>query len=105
MDEVRRQVGSDELAGRRWALVPARVGPGLDLVAEGTALRAHAVRAAVLVRTRETLAFTHVADGARDLPAAAAALERLARAAQAVLDAGGALEAVDDGFLVVGYPA
>ena len=101
--EVARQVRPAELGDRRWALARARVGPAVDLVADGSALRVHAVGGGELVRTTEALAFSHAADGARDLPSAAAALLRLARVAGAMAAAGGVLRSVDDGLLLVGY--
>lgn len=103
LEVLSAQVSSAELGDRRWGLVRARVGPGLDLVADGTALRVHALSDGVLVRTAEPLAFRYGADDARTLPAAAAAYERLAVAADAMSAAGGRLVAVDDGFMLVGY--
>lgn len=101
--EVARQVGAAELGNRPWGLARGRVGPAVDLVAAGSALRVHALHRGVLVRFTETLAFLHGADGASNLSAAAAAYERLARAAEAMAAAGGYLVAVDDGFLLVRY--
>jgi hypothetical protein len=104
LDELRRQLRPAELGRRRWGIAPARVGPSLDLVAEGSALRIHAVHDGALVRTVETLTFQHAADGATTLLAAAAAYERLARAAEAMDVAGGHLLSVDDGRLYISYP-
>ncbi|MGY1728796.1 hypothetical protein ACI79J_17660 [Geodermatophilus sp. SYSU D01062] len=101
--ELSRQVPPAELGSRRWAVVSARVGPGRDLVAEGSALRVHAVVGGVLVRTVESLTFRHAADRAATLPDAAAAYERLARAAGAMAAAGGRLTETDDGLLHVRY--
>lgn len=101
--ELTRQLAATELGHRRWALASARVGVGFDLVADGSALRAHAVVAGVLMRTREVLTFQHAADGARTLRQAAAAYERLAVAAAAMAAAGGRLSGADDGFLHVEY--
>ncbi|MGY1730578.1 hypothetical protein ACI798_03585 [Geodermatophilus sp. SYSU D01045] len=101
--ELARQVSPTELGSRRWAVVAARVGPGRDLVAEGSALRVHAVAGGVLVRTVESLTFRHAADRAATLLDAAAAYERLARAAEAMAAAGGRLAETDDGLLHVRY--
>jgi hypothetical protein len=91
------------LGHRLWGLAPARVGPSVDLVADGSALRVHALHDGALVRTQEALAFQHAADGAATLLAAAAAYERLARAADAMVTAGGRLLSVDDGRLFISY--
>jgi hypothetical protein len=91
------------LGGRRWGVALARVGPTADLVADGSALRVHAVEDGVLVRTVESLTFLHGADRAATLPSAAAAYRRLASAAEAMLGVGGRLADVDDGFLHVAY--
>ncbi len=101
--ELARQVGAAEAGARRWAVVPARVGPVHDLVAEGGALRAHGVVDGALVRTVEALTFRHAADRAATLADAAAAYERLARAATAMAAAGGRLAESDDGLLYVRY--
>lgn len=101
--ETTRQVTSTVLASGRWGVAPARVGPSVDLVAHGSALRLHAVRAGALVRTHEALTFQHAADGAATLLEAAAAYERIARAADAMAAAGGRLVAADDGLLHIGY--
>ncbi|MGY5889410.1 hypothetical protein ACJTOJ_16940 [Geodermatophilus arenarius] len=101
--ELTRQVPAAEFGSRRWAVVAARVGPGRDLVAEGSALRVHAVAGGVLVRTVESLTFRHAADRAATLPDAAAAYERLAKAAEAMAAAGGRLTETDDGLLHVRY--
>jgi hypothetical protein len=61
------------------------------------------VRGGALVRTCEVLTFPHTADGAGTLLEAAAAYERLARAADAMAAAGGRLVSADDGFLHVDY--
>ena len=63
----------------RWGVAHAQVGPNLDLVAVGGALRVHAVRDGALVRTCETLLLSHAADRAEHLLQAAAAYEALAR--------------------------
>ena len=91
------------LTGRRWGVALARVGPTADLVADGSALRVHAVKDGVLVRTLEPLTFQHGADRAASLPSAAAAYRRLASVAEAMQGAGGRLSCVDDGFLHVTY--
>ena len=101
--ELAPQVSAGDLGRRRWAVAPARVGPGVDLVAHGSALRVHAVEDGALVRTVEALTFRHAADRAATLPDAAAAYERLARATEAMAAAGGRLTGVDDGLLHVGY--
>ncbi len=98
-----RQVTSTGLGQRLWALAAARIGPSFDLVADGSALRLHTVHDGALVRTQETLTFQHAADGAGTLPQAAAAYERLARAADAMATAGGRLIGADDGLLHVAY--
>ena len=101
--ELGRQVSAAEAGARRWAVVPARVGPGRDLVAEGSALRVHAVADGALVRTVEALTFRHAADRAATPADAAAAYERLARAAAAMAALGGRLTDSDDGLLHVRY--
>ncbi|SNS09284.1 hypothetical protein SAMN04488107_1320 [Geodermatophilus saharensis] len=103
MVEPARQVPAAQAGTRRWALVAARVGPARDVVAEGSAMRVHAVTDGALVRTVEALAFGHATDGAVTLADAAAAYERLARAAEAMAAAGGRLTESDDGLLVVRY--
>lgn len=102
--QVRAQIGPAEAGDRRWALVSARVGPAMDLVAEHSRLRHHAVVDGVVLRTVETLGYRHTADGVMSLPVASAAYRRLAAAAMAMHRAGGRLTAVDDGFVIVGYP-
>ena len=102
--EVLRQVAPTGLVSRLWGIAPARVGPALDLVAHGSALRLHAVQDGVLVRTYESLPFQHGADGASTLLQAAAAYNRLAWAADAMSAAGGRLVDADDGFLHISYP-
>ena len=89
--------------GRPWAVAAARVGPSYDLVADGSALRVHAVEDGRLVRTREALSFLHGADRATTLLAAAAAYRRLADATDRMAALGGRLEAVDDGLVHVAY--
>lgn len=101
--EVARQVTPTGLAPRRWGLAAARVGRNYDLVADGSALRLHAVQDGALVRTHETLMFQHAADGATSLLQAAVAYERLARAADAMAAAGGWLVSADDGLLHIDY--
>lgn len=91
------------LVHRLWGLAPARVGRSFDLVADGSALRLHAVKDGALVRTQEALVFQHAADGAVALAQAAAAYRRLAAVADAMSAAGGALISADDGLLQVGY--
>jgi hypothetical protein len=103
LEEVTRQLLPTGLGRRLWGLAPARVGPSVDLVADGSALRLHAVCDGALVRTQEALAFQHAADGATTLLAAAAAYERIARAAEAMVTAGGRLLSVDDGRLFISY--
>ncbi len=103
LGEVDRQVRPTGLAHRLWGLAPARVGANFDLVADGSALRLHAVQDGALVRTQETLMFQHAADGAVALPQAAAAYWRLAAVTDAMATAGGALISVDDGLLQVDY--
>lgn len=105
LSELNKQVGAAEVVGRRWAVAAARVGPAVDLVAEDSALRIHALANGALVRTVETLGYRHTADRATSLPDAAAAYRRMAAAATAMHHAGGVLTAVDDGFLVVEYAA
>ncbi len=102
--ELHRQPAADGPHGdRRWAVVPARVGPAHDLVAEGSDLRVHAVEDGRLVRTLEALSFLHAADRATTLLAAAAAYRRLADVADRMAAVGGRLESVDDGLLHVAY--
>lgn len=103
LTEVSRQVNLIRVVPERWGLAWARVGPNLDLVADGSAMRAHQVCDGVLVRTVEALTFQHAADGAGTLLQASEAYERLARAADAMTAAGGRLIGVDDGIVQVGY--
>lgn len=98
-----RQLGPDDVAPRLWGVAAARVGPGFDLVADGSALRLHTVRNGVLLRTHEVLTFEHAADGATTLLHAAAAYERLAGAADAMAATGGRLVGSDAGLLEVRY--
>ncbi|MCW2777796.1 MAG: hypothetical protein JWN17_1521 [Frankiales bacterium] len=100
---VAAEVVSSGLPGQDWGLAPARVGPSHDLVADGAALRLHAVLDGALVRTSETLTFQHAADRAETLLQAAAAYLRLAAAAERMAAAGGMLAATEDGFLHVRY--
>lgn len=100
---VIRQVTPTGLPHRLWGLASARVGANFDIVAHGSALRLHAVRDGVLVRTSEALTFQHAADGAETLLQAAAAYERLARTADEMAAAGGWLVSADDGLLDVYY--
>ncbi len=101
--ELVRQVPRTDLAPRLWGLAAARVGPNFDLVADGSALRLHALQDGALVRTQEALTFQHAADGAVTLLQAAAAYERLACAADAMAAAGGLLVGADDGLLHIAY--
>ena len=101
--DVSRQLTPTDLGPRRWGVAPARVGPSVDLVVDGSALRMHALRDGALVRTHETLTFQHAADRAATLLEGAAAYERLAWAADAMAAAGGRLVGVDDGLLHIGY--
>lgn len=101
--EVRQQVGSVDVAQRRWGLAPARVERCFDLVADGSGLRLHSVNDGLLLRSHETLAFHHSADGAGTLLQAATAYDALARTVQAMASVGGWLASTDDGFLHVGY--
>jgi len=103
LDETARQVAPTGLARRRWCLVAARVGPAFDLVADGSALRLHAVHEGALVRTQEVLTCQHAADGAGTLLEAGTAYERLARATVTMAASGGRLVSADDGFLHVYY--
>jgi hypothetical protein len=77
LDELTRQLSSGELGRRRWGVAPARVGPSVDLVADGSALRIHALHDGALIRTTETLTFQHAANGAATMLSAAAAYQRL----------------------------
>lgn len=101
--ELQRQVAVTGLDSRPWALAAARVGPAHDLIAEGSALRLHAVNSGRLVRTAEALSFTHAADGASTLLAAAAAYRRLADHVDLMTARGARLTEVDDGLLHVAY--
>ncbi|MEX5717742.1 hypothetical protein [Geodermatophilus maliterrae] len=108
LTELAPQVSAADLRPRRWAVAPVRVGPAADLVADGSALCVHAVEGGALVRTVEALTSRHAADRAGTLPDAAAAHERLARAAEAMAAASGRLTGeddglLDDGLLHVGY--
>ena len=107
LTEMARQLGAAGAVdpGLRWGVSPARVGLGFDLVAEGSALRSHTVRAGVLARTREALVFAHAADDAADLAQAAAAYRRLAAEVEAVIAAGGRLLSADEGMVLVDYPS
>ena len=99
--EVVAQLRPSGLRQGKWGVAHARVGPNLDLVAVGGALRVHAVRDGALVRTCEALLLSHAADGAEHLLQAAAAYEALARTADAMAAAGGRLSEADDGFVQV----
>lgn len=101
--DVRRQVNPDVLGQRPWGLASTPGGPGFDLIADGSALRLHAVEDGALVRTEAALVFQHAADGAATLVQAAAAYERLARQVEAVAATSGRLIGVDDGLLHVAY--
>ncbi|MEO6713356.1 MAG: hypothetical protein ABIM89_08000 [Mycobacteriales bacterium] len=101
--DIAAQLDSDVLGDRLWAVAPARIGPAVDLVANGSALMVHAVANGALVRTEEVVSFEHGADRAETLLGAAAAYQRLARALEAMVAAGGRLSAVDDGLLHVSY--
>lgn len=101
--ETVRQAAPTGLRSRLWGVAPARVGPAVDIVADGSVLRLHAVEDGALVRTHETLTFQHGADGAATLRQAAAAYERIAAAADAMGAAGGRLVGADDGLLHVDY--
>ena len=103
LSAVVRQLTPTGLSSGLWGLAPARVGPNVDLVAHGSALRLHAVRDGALVRTCEALSFQHAADGAVDLLQAAASYEQLARTAGRMAAAGGLLVSADDGLLQVEY--
>lgn len=106
LDEVARQAaptGPTAPSHRLWGVAPARVGPNVDLVAHGSALRLHAVRDGALVRTCEALTFQHAADDAADLLQAAAAYQLLAQEASTMAAAGGHLVSCDDGLLLVTY--
>jgi len=105
LPEVIRQVRPTGLSPGLWGVCPARVGPNVDLVAHGSALRLHALRDGALVRTCEALTFQHAADGAVDLLQAAASYEQLARTAGQMAAAGGLLVSADDGLLQVAYGA
>jgi len=98
-----RQVIPTGLAQRLWGLAAGCVVPNFDLVAHGSALRLHTVDDGMLIRTHESLTFQHTADGAGTLLQAAAAYERLARAAEAMAAAGGRLVGADDGLLQIVY--
>lgn len=100
---VERQVVPTGLPVADWGVAPARVGPSHDLVADGSALRLHAVCDGVLVRTSETLTFQHAADRSASLAQAAAAYLRLAGAAERMAAGGGRLAGTEDGFLHVRY--
>lgn len=102
--ETVRQVAPTGLRSRLWGVAPARVGPSLDLVADGSALRLHAVEDGALVRTHEVLTFQYAADGAATLAQAAAGYRRVARAADLMTAAGGRLMGADDGLLHIDYP-
>jgi hypothetical protein len=103
LTELTAQVSAAEAGHRLWGVAPARVGPNVDLVAVGGALRVHAIEDGALVRTAEALTFQHAADHAATLADAAAAYERLAREAEAMAAAGGRLVGVDGGLVEVGY--
>lgn len=105
LEELRSRLEGVDAGGPAWGVARARVGPFLDVVADGSALRVHAIGEAGLVRTVEVLAFLHGADRARTLPAASAAYRRLARATEMMAASGGRLLGTDDGLLHVGYEA
>lgn len=103
LGELTRQLSAAEAGHRQWGIAPARVGPNVDLVADGSALRIHTVDGGALVRVIEVLTFQHAADGAATLLEAAAAYDRLAKAAEAMAAVGGRLIGTDDGMLHVRY--
>jgi len=103
LSELTRQVVRGEVERQRWGIARTRVGGNVDLLADGSALRLHAVEGGALVRTVDALTFHRAADGAASLPEAAGAYERLARTAEAAAAAGGRLVGADDGFLDVRY--
>lgn len=103
-EAVRERTARLDPGGRDWAVAPARVGPQLDLVADGAALRLHAVRGGRLVRTIEAVTFQHAADRATSLPEAAAAYRRTADVLAAMAAAGGRLLDADDGLVRVAWP-
>jgi len=100
---VARQAALAGSLPRSFGIARARVGPNLDLIADGSSLRLHAVRHGVLLRTGEALAFHHAADGATNLLGVAATYDRLAREINELSAAGARLVATDDGFLDVAY--
>ena len=101
--EVNRQVAMTDFRQGFWGVAPARVGTNLDLVAQGSALRMHAVTDGALVRTVEALTFRHAADDSTDLLQAAASYTWLAQAAAQAARAGGRLVSADDGLVQVAY--
>ena len=101
--ELQRQHVRTGPVRRRWAVARARVGPSCDLVADGSALRVHAVEDGRLVRTLEALSFLHAADRATTLRAAAAAYRRLADVTDRMAAVGGRFDGIDDGLLHVAY--
>jgi len=102
--EMAVQLASAHAASGFWGAATARVGrPHFDLVAQGSALRLHAVEDGALVRTSDVLTFQHAADGAASLPQAVAAYRELATTIDAMVAAGGRLATADDGFLHVDY--
>lgn len=56
--DVARELVPAGGAQRRWGVAFACVGPFVDLVADGSALRVHALQRGALVRTTEVLATT-----------------------------------------------
>lgn len=102
-DDLLRQLDGTGLRAGWWGVARARVGPNLDLVAHGSALRVHAVRRGALVRTSEALLLSHAADGATHLLQAAAAYDALAATAVAMAAGGGRLSDTDDGLVQVTY--
>lgn len=97
------QLGPQDLESSAWGLAPGRFTPAGDLVADGSALRVHAVVGGALVQTVEAYAFPHAADRAVGLREAAASYRELAGVLRLCAAAGGRLDNADDGMLHVVY--
>jgi len=100
---VARQAALMGSPRRPFGIAWDRLGPNLDLIADGSSLRLHAVRDGVLFRTGDTLVFHHAADGATNLLSAAAAYNLLAQEIDELRAAGARLVGTDDGFLDLAY--
>lgn len=105
LDDVTLRLGPAGVRPGDWAVARARVGPNVDLVADGAPLRGHAVASGVLVRTVEATDLARAAEGATTLAPVVLGYQRLADTTAEMVAAGGRLLGVDDGLVEVGYAA